>query len=134
MKKILLTSICSLLSFGAFADNMPAMPTDGQGAHMPRGGMNMMAQLTDEQKSCIEAYGCKMPEMPKFDESAKPAPGERPSGERPEKGTKPEMTDEQKESMECMHKAMEACGIEMPKPEHGERPSGERPTGTRGSN
>jgi len=110
MKKLFLTSLCTMLSFGAFAaDTQPQPPMEGH-----RGGMPM-AQLTEEQKSCVEAYGCKIPEM-----------GDKaPKGEKPNKGERPEMTAEQKEAMDCMQKAMKECGVEMPqRPEH---PQGERP-------
>lgn len=133
MKKIFLTSLCSMLSFGAFATDMPQPSMGGPNGGGPRFGMPMMQQLTDEQKSCIEAYGCTMPEKPQMDEKAeKPARGERPEkGEKPDNGEKPEMTAEQKESMECMQKAMESCGIEMPKMPEGQ---GERPIRPRDDN
>lgn len=118
--KILLTSICTMLSFGAFAEDMPQPPMGGPNGGGPRGGIGMIQQLTDEQKSCIEAYGCKMPEKPAMDEQK-----EKPSDERPDNGERPEMSAEQQESMECMQKAMESCGIEMP--ERPEKPSGEKP-------
>lgn len=120
MKKLFLTSLCTMLSFGAFAEDMPQPPLGGPNGGGPRGQMGMMQQLTDEQKSCIESYGCKMPEKPTMDEKK-----EKPSVEKPNKGERPEMSTEQKESMECMQKAMESCGIEMP--ERPEKPSGEKP-------
>ena len=140
MKKILFISLCSIMSFGAYAADMPTPPTGG--GHGGHGPMNMFANLTDEQKSCIEAYGCKMPEKPAMDENqSRPEPKNMADGrpdkkpdnapEKPDdeksnmKGSNPpEMGTEQKESMDCMRKAMESCGIEMP--QRPEKPSGER--------
>ncbi len=115
MKKIFLASLCSMLSLGAIAADDQPQPSMGG----PRGGMFMMNLLTEEQQACIKAYGCAMPEKKQMDE--KPVRGEKPA-----KGEKMEMTAEQKESMECMQKAMESCGIEMP-----EGPKGEKPDFTR---
>ena len=118
MKKLILASICSIFTFGAFADDMPQPPMGGPNDHSPHG--DIMANLTDEQKSCIETYGC-----PKMERPARPE-----NGEKPEPGTRPEMTEEQKTAMECMRKAMESCGVQMPtRPDHpgGPRPDGERP-------
>jgi hypothetical protein len=40
------------------------------------------------------------------------------------------MTDEQKEEMDCMRKAMKSCGIEMPKhPEHNDQEKPDFPRG-----
>ena len=111
IKKIILTSICTILSFGAFAE-MPEPPMGMSDAEMRR-GMNIMENLTDEQRSCVEAYGCQMPSHPDVD-----APAVRPEQQ-------PEMTDEQRESMECMKNAMASCGIEIP--QRPERPAGEMP-------
>ena len=94
-KKLIVASLGAVLSFGAFADEAPAPQTDAAG-----GRGNIMANLTDEQKSCIEAYNCaKM--------------------EKPEKGA--ELTAEQKEAKECITNAMKSCGVEMPK-----RPEGKK--------
>ena len=110
-KKLFIISICSILSLPALANNMPPMPpANGPDGAGPRG--DIFAQLTDEQKSCIETYGCKMPERPAMDEqNAQPAPDK-----------KTEMTDEQKESMKCVENAMKQCGIELPEPPRNERP------------
>ena len=48
MKKVILTSVCAMLSFGAFAETP----------------MDMMAKLTDEQKACVATHGCVVPEQP----------------------------------------------------------------------
>ena len=124
MKKLLVLSLASVLSMGAFAEDMPPAPSDapkGEFAHHGPKGFGMMSKLTDEQKACIEKFGCKMPEKPEMgDKGAMP-----PMGEKPDMKKRPEMTEEQKENMECMRKAMESCGIEMPK--HEERgPRGQK--------
>ena len=73
-------------------------------------GIGSMANLTYEQKSCIEVYSCKMPEkMERPERGSAPEPGAEPKDMK-----RPEMTDEQKEAMDCMRKAMESCGVEMP--------------------
>ena len=96
-KKLIVASLGAVLSFGAFADEAPAPQVEAAG-----GRGNIMASLTDEQKSCIEAYNCaKM--------------------EKPEKGA--ELTAEQKEAKECFKNALKSCGVEMPK-----RPDGEEKT------
>lgn len=113
--KIIITSLCALFMGPAIANNMQMPPMGGFGGSFG-GGVPMMQNLTEEQQACIEQYGCEMPEM------QKPTNGEKPQ--------RPEMTDEQKTAMECMQKAMTACGVEMPsKPEMGTppaRPNGER--------
>lgn len=122
--KILITSLCAVFALPAFAADMPTPPNGERG---PRGGgMPMMQNLTEEQQACIEQYGCEMPEMQKPTSGEKPQFGaETTNGEKPQR---PEMTDEQKTAMECMQKAMTACGIEMPsKPEMGTPPA--RPKG-----
>ena len=81
MKKMILTSVCAMLSFGAFAE-------------MP---MDMMANLTEEQKACVETHGCVKPEQP-------------------------EMTEAQNTFMDCMKNAMTSCGIQMPEPPAPEAP------------
>ncbi len=47
-KKIIFTSVCAILSLGAFAET----PKD------------MMARLTEEQKACVATLGCVVPEQP----------------------------------------------------------------------
>ena len=118
MNKLFLIPLFSILSFGAIADDMPQPPMGIPGGDRPH--VNMMEKMTDEQKACIEKFGCKMPERPNLQEKT----------EMPPVGEKPEMTDEQKESMECMQKAMQECGIEMPK--RPDFPQGPRPEGPKG--
>jgi len=125
MKKLFITALSSILAFGAFADEMPVPPMDN--GHSGGHKIGMMANLTDEQKACIEAFGCKLPEHPtmgeKSDFGGKP---EKPDFDKmPENNKRPEMTEEQKEAMDCMRKAMESCGVEMPK--RPEMPNGDRP-------
>ncbi|MDE6478373.1 MAG: hypothetical protein K2L94_03955 [Alphaproteobacteria bacterium] len=103
-KKLIIASLGAVLSFGAFADT--PQPPQNADEHGPRNGGGMMANLTEDQKSCIAQYGCAMPE--------KPAPGE-----------KPEMSAEKTESMECMRNAMTSCGVQMP--DRPEKPRGEKP-------
>jgi len=138
IKKLLIASFCAVLSAGAFAEDMPPVPADapnGEFAHHGRPkGFGMMAKLTDEQKACIEKFGCKMPEKPEFKDKPD-MPKEFKEGEMPtppqgikktEHHKRPEMTEEQKENMECIKKAMESCGIEIPKrPEKPQEPKPE---------
>ena len=74
-KKILLTSVCALLSFGAFAET----PAD------------RLANLTEDQKACVETHGCVAPEQP-------------------------EMTEAQQDYMNCLENAMISCGIAITEP------------------
>ena len=154
INKILITSLCSLLTFGAFAEDAAPAPQDAPKGHGPHGGI--MASLTEEQQACIKEYGCKIPEIPEqfkgerpeLPEGVKPEkPKNLPEGANPDlkKGEKPnmsdseksehkkgkkhknrEMTEEEKENLECMKKAMDACGIKMPerkeKPKFKHRP------------
>lgn len=53
MKKIILTSVCSLLSFGAVADT----------------STDMLANLAGTQKECVDAYGCIAPDRPEIEEA-----------------------------------------------------------------
>ncbi len=53
IKKMILTSVCSLLSFGAIAGT----PTD------------MLANLAGDQKKCVTAYGCIAPDRPEIEEA-----------------------------------------------------------------
>ena len=48
IKKIVFTSVCSMLSFGAFAETP----------------MDMMARLTEDQKACVATHGCVVPDQP----------------------------------------------------------------------
>jgi hypothetical protein len=99
----------ALTAFAANAQR-PDRPADGQGGPGGRRG-GFMQDLTDEQKACIEAANCAKPER-----GAGPAAGEKPA-----EGGKPDREDD-----DCMKKAFESCGIEMP-----ERPR--RPTGWEGN-
>jgi len=127
-KTILLTSLCSLLSFAAFGADMPQPPMNSSNGHGPRG--DMMMNLSEEQKTCIESYGC-----PKMERPGRPENGEQPDfNNKPEPGVRPEMTSEQRTAMDCMRKAMESCGVQMPTPPerpngegHGPHPDGDRP-------
>ena len=74
-KKIIFTSVCAMLSFGAFAET----PDD------------MMANLTADQKFCIETHGCVAPENP-------------------------EMTEAQDAYMSCMKNARISCSVDDPAP------------------
>lgn len=112
---LIIASVLATLSTGALAADVVQrqMPNGA-----PQGGRgDMMQNLTDEQRACIEQFGCEMPGKPDA-QGARPEgmpDGGRPEpGTRPENGERPEMTDEQKSNMECMQKAMESCGIEMP--------------------
>ena len=126
MKKIIpLIMLCLILSFRASAMDVPNTPMPDT----PRENMPMM-QMTEEQKKCIESFGCpqmEKPEIParpekseKTDMKNKPEIKDKPEMKgRPETRDKPErkeMTDSERESMECMRKAMESCGIQMPTP------------------
>ena len=120
-KIFLLIPLCSILTFTAFAENMPQPPTDFPNEFNPRG--DIMANLTDEQKLCVEQYGC--PQIEQTEKPKKTEMDDRPDFDsqnipekRPEKN---EMDDEARESMECMQRAMEDCGIDIPKMP--ERPS-----------
>ena len=110
-KKIIFTSICAMLSFGAFAE-MPQPPMD-MPASEKHPGMDIMANLTEEQKTCIQDFGCIMPEKPDI------------NSEAVQPDQKPEMTDEQREYAECMKDAMESCGVEIP--QMPEQPTHEMP-------
>jgi hypothetical protein len=105
MKKVLFAAF--LLALPVLANAEEARDGFGGGK---KGGF--MGQMTEEQKACIERQGCPKSEKPNFEK-----------GEKPEKGQRPEMTDEQKAAMsaerECQQKAFETCGIQMP-----ERPEG----------
>ena len=122
MKKLFLVSILSILSFGAFAEDMPQPPMDfpkGEKIHHKK---DMMANLTEEQKACIEKFGCKMPEKPEMKEDMPPMEKPAPDAEKPDDKKRPEMTEERKEAMDCMKNAMKECNIPMP-----ERPEGQKP-------
>ena len=119
MKKLFLLSLFSVMSTGAFAADMP-FPLIGNTDSMPS-ETDMIANLTAEQKSCIEAYGCKIPEKPVMGEKI-----EMPKQDTEAKDVKqPEIKKELDDSMDCMRKAMKSCGIEMP--EHPESQKLKRP-------
>jgi len=71
-----------------------------------------MQNLTDEQKACIEAANCPKIEM------VKPQAGDFQPGQKGEKSRAANMSDEEKAAMQasrdCMKKAFEDCGIQMP--------------------
>ena len=58
IKKIILTSVCSLLSFGAVADTSTDMLAN-------------LANLAGTQKECVDAYGCIAPDQPEIEEAQK---------------------------------------------------------------
>ena len=99
MRKIIVFGLAVMTSGAAIA----------AGANMAVGGPGkMFKNLTEEQKACLEAADCPKPEMKK-----------EGKGDI-KKGEKPGMAEEAKfqENRECMKKAAEKCGIEMPeKPE-----------------
>lgn len=76
--KIIITSLCAVFALPAFAADMPTPPN---GEHGPRGGgMPMMQNLTEEQKTCMQnamaQCGIEMPS--KLEMGTPPA---RPNGE-----------------------------------------------------
>ncbi len=110
MKKAFIFALFAMIGTAAVA-----APGGMPGGHGGPGG-DFMAQLTEEQKSCLELAqaDCPKPQMPNGGE--KPAKGQPPAhGEKPQM---PQMTQEQKAEMaaarECRKKAFETCGIEMP--------------------
>ena len=109
MKKYLL-AVLMVMPIALYAEG------ESKGPKGPKGGFNFMEKLTDEQKACVEEQGCPKHERP-----------DRKDGEKPEKPK--DMTDEEKaamkESRECMKKAFETCGVEMPKKDGKKGPRGE---------
>lgn len=106
MKKIIITSVCAILSYNAYAtDNIQPMPDMPGKPHA-----NIMSNLTTEQQSCIQAYGCNI-QMPPLPTSDGNEAGQRPEPPKEVPSEKPEPNAD----TECLHKAMESCGIEMPK-------------------
>ena len=77
----------------AIADEGADSVGGGRKMGMMMGGF--MEKLTDEQKECVEKQGCPKIEFKKSD-------GDKPDREA------------MKESRECMKKAFETCGVEMP--------------------
>lgn len=65
--KILITSLCAVFALPAFAADMPTPPNGERG---PRGGMPMMQNLTEEQKTCMQnamaQCGIEMPTPPEM--------------------------------------------------------------------
>lgn len=106
MKTLAIAAFLATVSVGAYANS-----DAGTGAPMPP--KNGMPELTDEQRSCIEQYGCQMPEQNLRPE--KPNNDERPT---PPDGGAPDKHDD----MDCMRRAMDACGVHMPTPPESEPP------------
>ncbi len=110
MKFCSVFALFTLIGTASFAA-APEMPDGRQGRP---GGMDIMANLTAEQKACLEQQNCPTPQMPEMgarpDMGTPPVPGEKPQ--------MPEMTDQQRAEMaaaqECQRAAFETCGIEMP--------------------
>ncbi len=130
MKIFSLTALFAIITTAAIAAPQ-GMPGGNPGGRGIPGGMDMMANLTDAQRACIEQQNCPQVQMPNMGEKPEmgnmPAAGEKKQmpqmGERPQM---PEMTDELRAEMqaaqECQRKAFETCGIEMPAmPERAEK-------------
>lgn len=82
MKKLLILSVIAFSSV-AFAEDVPQPPMGAPNAGEHR-HCGMMANLTDEQKSCIEAFGCKMPERTNKDDKGPKTPfGDKPEAPVP---------------------------------------------------
>ena len=120
MKKLTAFAAFAAIGAVAFAAEMPQPPMGDY-----KGGF--MQNLTDDQKVCIEQAGCKMMEMKKPDGDF--SMGMQKNRERGNKSQRPEMTDEEKvtmeEHMKCMKQAFSDCGIEMPEMQNGNPPFGE---------
>ena len=125
--KIVLTSLVAALSFNAFAEDVAPTPMPEPEVFpaelvapvpMPEGAPEMpmpapevlpaemvapVLTFTEEQMSCVNASGCTVAEgllsMDVFDPGA-PA--------------RPDLTDEQQESVRCIKQALEMCGGETP--------------------
>lgn len=102
MNTLAIAAVLATVSVGAYAadSQMPdKMPHE-----------NFMENLTADQRSCIEQYGCQMPQMPE--------PGA--ALERPTDGARPtppnSAPDSAPNDMDCMRQAMESCGVQMPTP------------------
>ncbi len=134
MNRVSMFALFAMIATSAIA--MPAGMPNGMPGEPGMGRMDFMANLTDEQKSCLETAtaDCPKPQMPNGGERPKMPPhGEKPdmgqppaAGEMPPAPQMPEMTEAQKAEMasaqECQKKAFEICGIQMP--ERPERPNG----------
>jgi len=101
--KIILAALTIVAIAGAAHSDEGAGPAGKKFGGGMMGGF--MEKLTDEQKACIDEQGCPKIEFKKSD------------GEKPDK-------EAMKESRECMKKAFETCGVEMP--ERPARPEGDR--------
>lgn len=124
MKKIIMLAAIAALGISANATANP--PQGGPKGEGHFGGF--MQNLTEEQKACIEAANCPKTEKrgPK-DDSAAGDHKVKERGAKSERPERPEMSEEDKAAMqasrECMKKAFENCGIEMPeRPEGGKKP------------
>ncbi|MCL2748531.1 MAG: hypothetical protein FWE50_00460 [Alphaproteobacteria bacterium] len=104
MRKIFIMAFLLTLPVMANAEAVP----DGKFSGGKIG--SFMEQLTDEQKACLAEQDC-----PKSGMKMKKSGEELKSGQLPDKR---ELTEEEKAareaSRECMKKAFETCGIQMP--------------------
>ncbi|MCM1294052.1 MAG: hypothetical protein NC311_00625 [Muribaculaceae bacterium] len=100
MNTLAIAAILATVSVGAYA-------ADGQMPDTEKTHKNFMELLTEDQRSCIEKYGCKMPE-----------PGQRP--EKNADAKRPTQPDDSQnhgpKDMDCIRQAMESCGVQMPTP------------------
>lgn len=122
--KIILTSLIVALSFNAFADDVEPMPIGPEilpaelVAPMPQGTPEMpmpepdtliaelaapVLTLTEEQTSCVNASGCPIAEgLLNIDVF------------NPDMPVRPDLTEEQQESVRCIKQALDVCGEEAP--------------------
>lgn len=111
---------------GSSADEATVSSNEPSSERTARGPM--FSELNDDQLSCLEEQGVKLPDPPE-DGSGEGgpdgAPGEAPEGAPPEGGPEGERGEGSPpqgmpEGMEEMQAAMSECGIEMPAPPGGQ--------------